>query len=97
MLPVEREAPTKALHAGVNAANVPTRPVGYQADPATMQDVVTGAVAIFADTLRSHGHQLTLPDLYAGATFATVDQVLTHAEQIGLAREQVRQWSECWR
>lgn len=46
---------------------------------------LTAGVNAFADHLRAAGHRLTVPDLYEGATFATVDEGVAHAEQeIGL-------------
>jgi dienelactone hydrolase len=44
---------------------------------------LTDGVAAFADRLRSHGHQVSAPDLYDGATFATIDEGVAHAERIG--------------
>ncbi|MDP9405797.1 MAG: dienelactone hydrolase family protein [Actinomycetota bacterium] len=44
---------------------------------------LTEGVAAFADELGAHGHQVTVPDLYDGVTFATVEEGVAHAEQIG--------------
>jgi dienelactone hydrolase len=44
---------------------------------------LTPGVEAFADDLRERGHQVTLPDLYDGATFATVDEGVAHAELVG--------------
>lgn len=44
---------------------------------------LTGGVVAFADQLRAHGHQVSVPDLYEGAMFATVDEGVAHAEQMG--------------
>jgi len=44
---------------------------------------LTGGVRAFADDLRAAGHEVTTPDLYDGATFATLEQGVAHAEQIG--------------
>lgn len=43
---------------------------------------LTEGVVAFADQLRAHGHQVSVPDLYEGATFATVEEGVAHAEQI---------------
>jgi dienelactone hydrolase len=44
---------------------------------------LTDGVAACADELRSHGHRVTLPDLYEGAAFASIDEGVAHAEQLG--------------
>jgi dienelactone hydrolase len=44
---------------------------------------LTEGVRAFADDLRAAGHDVTTPDLYDGATFATLEQGVAHAEQIG--------------
>ena len=44
---------------------------------------LTAGVRAFADDLRAAGHEVTTPDLYDGATFATLEQGVAHAEQIG--------------
>lgn len=44
---------------------------------------LTAGVAAFADDLRAAGHEVTFPDLYEGATFATVDEGVAHAETVG--------------
>ncbi len=44
---------------------------------------LTDGVNAFADQLRAAGHQVTVPDLYDGATFATVDEGVAHAEHLG--------------
>jgi dienelactone hydrolase len=44
---------------------------------------LTDGVRAFADRLRAAGHRVTLPDLYDGATFATIDEGVAHAESIG--------------
>jgi dienelactone hydrolase len=45
---------------------------------------LTDGVRAFADELRAAGHRVTVPDLYEdGATFATVEEGVAHAEQIG--------------
>ncbi|HEX6989359.1 MAG TPA: dienelactone hydrolase family protein [Bacillota bacterium] len=43
----------------------------------------TPGVVAFAEALRAHGHRVSVPDLYDGATFATVEEGVAHAEQIG--------------
>src|SRR4051795_4184594 len=37
----------------------------------------------FADELRGSGHTLHTPDLYDGKTFATIDEGVGHAKQVG--------------
>jgi dienelactone hydrolase len=37
----------------------------------------------FADELRRAGHTVHAPDLYDGRTFATLDEGMAHAEQVG--------------
>jgi dienelactone hydrolase len=44
---------------------------------------LTPGVVAFADDLREEGHEVTLPDLYDGVTFETVDEGVAHAERIG--------------
>lgn len=44
---------------------------------------LTAGVQAFADELRAAGHSVTVPDLYEGATFATVDEGVAHARSIG--------------
>lgn len=44
---------------------------------------LTPGVREFADHLRSAGHRVTVPDLYAGATFDNLDDGVGHAEQVG--------------
>src|SRR4051794_3314926 len=44
---------------------------------------LTDGVRRFADRLTAAGHQVALPDLYDGATFATLDEGIAHAEKIG--------------
>jgi dienelactone hydrolase len=44
---------------------------------------LTSGVREFADQLRAAGHDVTVPDLYDGATFATLDEGISHAEQVG--------------
>jgi dienelactone hydrolase len=44
---------------------------------------LTGGVVAFADQLRATGHVVHAPDLYEGATFATVDEGVAHARQTG--------------
>ena len=49
---------------------------------------LTPGVDAFADRLRADGHTVTVPDLFDGATFATVEEGVAHAKSIGF--EQVR-------
>ena len=44
---------------------------------------LTDGVRAFADELRAAGHRVTVPDLYGGATFGTVDEGVAHAEALG--------------
>jgi dienelactone hydrolase len=44
---------------------------------------LTPGVHAFADRLRAEGHRVTVPDLFDGATFATVEEGVAHAEKIG--------------
>lgn len=44
---------------------------------------LTDGVRAFAGQLRAAGHHVTVPDLYDGATFETLDEGIGHAEQIG--------------
>jgi len=44
---------------------------------------LTDGVREFADQLRAAGHRVTVPDLYDGATFATLDEGVAHAGQVG--------------
>lgn len=44
---------------------------------------LTDGVRSFADRLRDGGHTVTVPDLYDGRRFATVDDGVAHAEQVG--------------
>jgi dienelactone hydrolase len=43
----------------------------------------TQGVEAFADELRAAGHRVTVPDLYEGATFSSLEDGVAHAEQIG--------------
>ena len=44
---------------------------------------LTDGIRAFADHLRSAGHHVTVPDLYGGATFATLEDGVAYAEKIG--------------
>ena len=44
---------------------------------------LTDGVRAFADELRSAGHRVTVPDLYDGQTFATLEAGVAHAQRIG--------------
>jgi dienelactone hydrolase len=46
------------------------------------QGLTTGVLA-FADELRGAGHTVHTPDLFEGRTFGTLDEGLTHAEEVG--------------
>jgi dienelactone hydrolase len=47
---------------------------------------LTDGVRRFADRLGAAGHDVALPDLYDGATFATLEEGVAHAQQIGFDR-----------
>lgn len=49
------------------------------------QGLTTG-VRDFAEELRRAGHHVTVPDLYDGRTFATIDEGVAHAEELGFDR-----------
>ena len=44
---------------------------------------LTDGVREFADQLRASGHQVTVPDLYDGATFDALDDGVAYARQVG--------------
>jgi dienelactone hydrolase len=44
---------------------------------------LTAGVVGFADELRRPGHTVHTPDLFCGRTFATIDDGMAHARQIG--------------
>ncbi len=44
---------------------------------------LTDGVQDFADQLRAAGHRVTVPDLYDGAVFETLEDGAAHAQQIG--------------
>ena len=44
---------------------------------------LTDGVQTFAEALRTVGHQVTVPDLYDGATFGTIEEGVGHAEKVG--------------
>ena len=43
----------------------------------------TAGIAVFADELRRAGHTVHTPDLFDGRTFATLEEGVQHAEEIG--------------
>jgi dienelactone hydrolase len=45
---------------------------------------LTEDVRTFADAVRGSGHDVHVPDLYDGATFATLDEGVAHAEALGV-------------
>ena len=45
----------------------------------------TEGFASFADELRGAGHTIHAPDLFEGRTFASIDEGLAYAEQVGFA------------
>ena len=46
---------------------------------------LTEGIKVFADELRSAGHNVTVPDLYDGHTFSTLDEGLAYAKNVGFA------------
>lgn len=46
------------------------------------QGLTEGMIA-FTNALRAEGHQVTMPDLYDGHTFSTLDEGLTYAKSVG--------------
>jgi dienelactone hydrolase len=44
---------------------------------------LTAGVHAFADDLRAAGHRVTVPDLYDGRVFASIDDGVAHAEEVG--------------
>jgi dienelactone hydrolase len=44
---------------------------------------LTDGVRAFADDLRAAGHEVTVPDLFDGRTFTTLDDGVAHAEEVG--------------
>jgi dienelactone hydrolase len=44
---------------------------------------LTSGVREFAGTLRRHGHEVTLPDLFEGRTFSTVEEGVDFADAMG--------------
>ena len=44
---------------------------------------LTEGITAFADALRSAGHLVTVPDLYDGHTFSTLDEGLAYAKKVG--------------
>ena len=46
----------------------------------------TAGVVAFADELRRAGHTVHTPDLFDGRLFATIEEGLAHAAQIGFGK-----------
>ena len=44
---------------------------------------LTAGVREFADELSAAGHRVTVPDLFDGATFDTIEDGLAYTEQVG--------------
>ena len=44
---------------------------------------LTGSTTVFADELRGEGHTVHTPDLFEGRTFATLEEGVAHAQEIG--------------
>src|ERR671916_1167139 len=51
---------------------------------------LTPGVVAFADELRRAGHTVHAPDLYDGRTFATLEEGVAHAEEIGFGEVTAR-------
>lgn len=51
---------------------------------------LTKGVEVFADTLRQAGHTVHVPDLFDGRTFATLEEGIAHAKQVGFGALQER-------
>ena len=51
---------------------------------------LTDGVRAFADRLREAGHTVHTPDVYDGRTFATLDEGLAYARQVGFGEVQER-------
>jgi dienelactone hydrolase len=51
---------------------------------------LTDGVRAFADTLRRAGHTVHTPDVLDGRTFATIDEGIEHARQVGFGKLQER-------
>jgi dienelactone hydrolase len=51
---------------------------------------LTEGVAAFADTLRRAGHTVHAPDVFDGRTFATLDEGIDYARQVGFGTLQQR-------
>jgi dienelactone hydrolase len=46
----------------------------------------TAGFLAFADVLRQAGHEVHTPDLFDGRTFATLDEGVAHADEVGFER-----------
>jgi dienelactone hydrolase len=51
---------------------------------------LTGGMTAFADELRAAGHTVHTPDLFDGRTFATIDEGVGHAQEIGFGEVMAR-------
>jgi dienelactone hydrolase len=51
---------------------------------------LTEGVETFADTLRQAGHTVHVPDLFEGRTFASLEDGMAHARQVGFGTLQER-------
>jgi dienelactone hydrolase len=51
---------------------------------------LTEGVQAFAEQIRHAGHRVTVPDLYAGATFASIEEGIAHAKSIGFGEVRAR-------
>lgn len=45
---------------------------------------LTQGVHVFADRLRAGGHRVTVPDLFEGRTFGSIEEGVAHAEAVGM-------------
>ncbi|WP_308331751.1 dienelactone hydrolase family protein [Terracoccus luteus] len=78
--------------------STPTKTDRNRPRGATMTEVVlfhhaaglTDGLRAFADTLRGAGHTVHTPDVYEGATFASLDDGLAHAREVGFGTLQER-------
>ena len=70
---------------GMHPAGRPTRQGNTMANVVVYHHAqgLTDGVRAFADQLRAAGHEVTVPDLYDGMTFATIDEGVGYAQQVG--------------
>jgi dienelactone hydrolase len=51
---------------------------------------LTDGVQAFAEHIRRAGHRVTVPDLYEGATFASIEEGVAHAKSVGFGEISAR-------